>query len=120
MGLEEQIYDIYIHSSECDRCKKKFKDSLDRCLDHDHDITDDFNVRGIVCRSCNTKNHQTWYNNTGEQYISKVKTKKYTQGFCYNIQIKRNGKRVLNTHKKTLEAAIELRDKFIAENPQHF
>mgnify|MGYP003657260972 CR=1 FL=1 len=107
MGLEDQIYDIYIHSSECDRCKKKFKDSRDRKLDHDHLITDDFNVRGILCQNCNTINRQVVLSNTGELYISK-------------IRIKRDGKKVLDTKRKTLEEAIELRDNFIKENPKYF
>ena len=120
MGLEDQIYDIYIHSSHCDRCKKKFKDSLDRCLDHDHDITDDFNVRGIVCRNCNSINQQIWNNNTGEPYICKAKDKNYAQRFSYQITIIRDGKYVLSKKRKTLEEAIELRNKFIAENPHYF
>ena len=120
VGLFDEIYDIYIHSSECDKCKKKFKNSQDRCLDHNHLITNDFNVRGVLCQSCNLKNRQKWNNNTGEQYISKRKDKNYTQGFSFKIQKEWNGKHVINTKRKTLEAAIELRNKFMAENPQYF
>ena len=120
VGLFDEIYDIYIHSSHCDKCKKKFKDRRDRCLDHDHLITDDFNVREILCISCNSKNHQSWDNNTGEEYISKVKSKKYKQGFCFQIRKEWNGKYVINTQRTTLEEAIELRNKFVADNPQYF
>ena len=57
-------------------------------------------------------------NTTGEQSISKCKSKKYAHGFCYKIEIKRDGKNVLNTTRKTLEDAIICRDKFIKEHPE--
>ena len=120
-GLFDEIYDIYIHCSECDKCKKKFKNSKDRQLDHDHLIIDEFNVRAILCNNCNSKNFQVSKStNTGQDYIFKIKRKGYKQGFCYRIQREWNCKYVLETHRKTLEEAIECRDKFIAENPQYF
>ena len=51
----ETIYQEYINCECCNFCGEKFKDSLDRCLDHDHSITDTDNVRAILCRSCNAK-----------------------------------------------------------------
>ncbi len=51
----ENVYSVYMDTNNCDYCNKKFKDSLDRSLDHDHDITDANNIRGILCRVCNTK-----------------------------------------------------------------
>ena len=50
----DNVYDVYINTTNCDYCNKKFKDNLDRHLDHDHSITDDNNIRGILCRVCNT------------------------------------------------------------------
>ena len=50
----EFLYDIYIHCDTCDFCHNHFKNTADRCLDHDHSITDDMNIRGILCRSCNS------------------------------------------------------------------
>ena len=49
------LYDIYIHTTHCDNCKCKLNqcNSSRKCLDHDHDITDDENVRGILCMRCN-------------------------------------------------------------------
>ena len=119
VGLFEEIYDRYIHCSHCDKCKKKFKNSLDRCLDHNHLITDDFNVRNVLCRSCNNKNHQIWNNSTGEKYIYKCKNKKYKQGFAFIIEININGKKVLKHLRTTLELAVECRNKFVADNPQY-
>jgi len=56
--------DRYIQSKKCEVCAKPYKDDFDRCIDHDHDITDAPNVRQILCRSCNCndswKNHSEW------------------------------------------------------------
>ena len=49
------LYDIYLSCDRCDYCHKEFKNNMDRCLDHDHSINDDNNVRGILCRGCNVK-----------------------------------------------------------------
>ena len=48
------VYKVYINTTNCDYCNKKFKDNLDRNLDHDHTINDNNNIRGILCRVCNT------------------------------------------------------------------
>ena len=49
------IYGIYMDTNNCDFCHKIFKNSLDRHLDHNHSITESYNIRGILCRECNTK-----------------------------------------------------------------
>ena len=98
----------------------KFKNSRDRQLDHDHLITDDFNVRNILCRKChNNRRKQKWNTNTGEEYIMKCNDKTYTQGFCYNVQIRRYGKK-FERRRKTLEEAIVVRDEYIKNNPEYF
>ena len=50
----DNIYDIYMNTTKCDYCLKDFKSTLDRNLDHNHNITDRNNIRGILCRVCNT------------------------------------------------------------------
>ena len=50
----ENIHIIYMNTNNCDYCKKQFKNTLDRQLDHNHNITDSNNIRGILCRVCNT------------------------------------------------------------------
>jgi len=50
----ENIHDIYMDTNNCDYCKKQFKNTLDRNLDHNHNITESNNIRGILCRVCNT------------------------------------------------------------------
>ena len=49
----EVIHRIYMDTTNCDFCQEPFTDSLDRHLDHDHSITDSFNIRGILCMQCN-------------------------------------------------------------------
>ena len=49
------IYRIYVDTNKCDFCQTEFKNSYDRCLDHNHSILDSYNIRGILCRPCNVK-----------------------------------------------------------------
>ena len=54
------LYDIYVKTSHCEFCNVeltigRYTTSTTRCLDHDHSINDMFNVRGVLCHSCNTK-----------------------------------------------------------------
>ena len=59
------IYDnYYLPATNCWVCNKIFKNTRDRCCDHDHSITDGDNWRQILCRKCNNndswKNHSEW------------------------------------------------------------
>ena len=47
-----ELHDRYISTTNCDVCRIEFKDSFDRCLDHDHE-TGQF--RQFLCRNCNTQ-----------------------------------------------------------------
>ena len=53
----EQLYSLYIVTTECMVCHTTFKDSTDRCLDHSH-ITGEY--RNVLCRACNTRDY--WVN----------------------------------------------------------
>ena len=113
----EEIYNKYIYSTNCELCDVLFPKSRNRCLDHDH-LTG--KIRNIVCQKCNhqKKDRKSCKEtNTGEKHIYKVKDKEYKQGYCFRIQITRNGKYILNKRRNTLEKAIELRDTFIRNNP---
>ena len=45
------FYDFFMKETHCWICSKKFTDSFDRCLDHDHDTGE---IRYIACRKCNS------------------------------------------------------------------
>ena len=54
------LYDIFLKTTHCEFCKVeltigRYTTSTTRCLDHDHSINDRFNIRGVLCHSCNTK-----------------------------------------------------------------
>ena len=46
----DELYYIYIRTLKCCACNKEFKNSYERCLDHDHETG---LFRAIVCRGCN-------------------------------------------------------------------
>jgi hypothetical protein len=48
----DNLYDTYLQSTHCDACKFEYKDSYDRCMDHDHETG---LFRQFLCRGCNTK-----------------------------------------------------------------
>ena len=48
----DTLYDLYINTDKCMYCEKVFVDSVDRCLDHDHETG---LYRAVLCRSCNVK-----------------------------------------------------------------
>ena len=106
-------YELYIYSDSCWKCNNAFKSSQDRCMDHDHSITDAPNVRTICCQSCNriidfpkSKN-----NKTGETCISYCK--KYNK---YLFRMTRNKKTIVTKYCKTFDEAVIAKYKFIKEN----
>ncbi len=53
----ELLYEIYLQTTHCDECKCKLDTNTytRKCLDHDHLINNDNNVRNILCHICNSK-----------------------------------------------------------------
>jgi len=54
------LYDLFLSTSKCEYCNcelttDRYNTSTTKCLDHDHTINDKFNVRGVLCNSCNVK-----------------------------------------------------------------
>ena len=106
----EWWYESYIYATNCDCCKIKFKNSKDRQMEHNHNIKDAFNVRGIVCNGCNhiTKDVKIQSNNKcGEKNISFNKKDKK-----WRFQISRKDLKFRKSFETKEEAIIE-RNKFI-------
>jgi len=51
----DDLYNIYINTTECMICSKEFKSRRDRCMDHDHQTN---LYRQILCQNCNI--HDRW------------------------------------------------------------
>ena len=49
----DAVYEYYVKQTHCQICDREFKSTKDRHLEHDHDITDDDNIRYICCTYCN-------------------------------------------------------------------
>ena len=83
----DDLYEIYIKTMKCDNCNKDFKNSKDRCLDHDHETG---RFRAIVCQTCNIHDsyikypngysHNEYYKQNREQIRKRLKDKKYDCG----------------------------------------
>ena len=115
----DYVYNEYIHATNCDICNKKFTNTLDRQLDHDHETGE---IRNIICQKCNRnkKDFNCKNSNTGERYISKCKNNRMKTGFEYRITIERDGIKIALNVRNTLEKAIKFRDEFLKNNPDIF
>jgi len=106
-------YNEYIYATHCqlEKCKKPFKSSKDRQLDHNHDTGE---IRNIICRSCNQrrKDKKIQSNNTsGYKGIYKHIDLTCKQGFIWEFEATINGK------KKKIKSSVNY-DKLVkfAEN----
>ena len=109
------VYDVYIKETKCWICQNKFKNTKDRCLDHDHDSGE---IRYICCQYCNRHLLN----------IPEIKPRKNNNsghlGICYDEEKDRykyqkmtNGKKYRRFF-KTKEEAIACKLKY--ENANHF
>lgn len=56
----ELMHHYFINQTTCEFCNveltsDRFNTSTTKCLDHDHNINDRFNIRGVLCNKCNRK-----------------------------------------------------------------
>jgi len=51
------LNDLFLSTTKCEFCNCKLDTNTKsrKCLDHDHSITDKFNIRAVLCMSCNIK-----------------------------------------------------------------
>ena len=51
------LYDLFLSTTNCEFCNVELNTNTKtrKCLDHDHSIKDKFNIRGILCTTCNVK-----------------------------------------------------------------
>ena len=103
------VYEYYIKETHCMVCFKEYKDTKDRCLDHDHETG---KIRYICCRKCNTHFLR-------EKFTLTVFTKPAKTNTCGHLNIYYNKerdkwefKKIINKKKiqewfDTLEEAVQ-------------
>jgi len=99
----DEVYEWFMETGTCDICDCVLttgtrNTSSTKCLDHDHSITDSYNIRGVICHSCNCSETST------HRYIR-------THGPGYRFQKSIKGKEFYK-YFGTLEEAIAFRDAF--------
>jgi len=113
----EAIYEIYITARKCELCKKKFKSSRNRHMDHDHE-TGEF--RNVCCTKCNQRKRDVKIrtdNTSGYKYIYEHKESTCKQGFIWVFKVWIDGKS--KTLKKSVdkEKVIAFRDRWLDDHP---
>jgi len=112
----ERIYDLYIFATECDLCNKKFKNSRDRCMEHNHESGE---FRNIVCQPCNLKKYDVKIgsnNTSGYKGISKETEKRCKQGYRWVFRASVNGKQKAIKTSVNLEFLIKYAEEWKKKN----
>jgi len=83
----DALYERFMSTTHCEKCSVLL--TIDRrntrttkCLDHDHDIKDRENVRGVLCHACNTNDNCK--NTSG---VPNVSYHKSTDGWEYSKMV---------------------------------
>ena len=108
----DELYYTYIRTLNCSYCNKEFKNSFDRCLDHDH-ITGLF--RAIVCRGCNSCDSYIKY---PEGYDERKVNKKYREK--NKEKIKGKNKEYYETNKEKIKEYREKNKEQIKEKRKEY
>jgi hypothetical protein len=115
----EEIYSKYIVATHCELCNKKFPDTQDRSMDHNH-ATGEF--RNIVCNRCNQLKEDVKIssdNTSGYKGITKQYDITYKQGYrwVFKANIDRKTKTIKSSVNK--EKLIEFANKWKKDNNYH-
>lgn len=106
------VYNDYINQTHCECCYKPFTSLNKKTLDHDHTIKDKYNIRGIICHSCNHRREdKKWSNSTGERHIFRNE-----KGNLYDFKVFVDNEKIISKYFKTLYDACKYRDKWVNEN----
>ena len=85
-----EVHAWYMETDTCDICDCVFATGTQntystKCLDHDHSIKDDYNIRGVICQSCNCSEGSTHKhispNGKGYQFLKSIKGKLFCKHF---------------------------------------
>jgi len=112
----EALYERFINTTHCEKCNVEMttderNTSTTKCCDHDHDIKDAPNVRGIICLRCNQQDLCT--NTSGEVHVRYRKEDSH-----WMFEINRKPLRHCKYGFKTIEEAVAYRDEWIALNSE--
>ena len=113
----DDLYEIYIKTMKCDHCNKDFKNTTDRCMDHNHETG---KFRKIVCRACNTGDSYIKYPNGfnrkkyeqeyRDKYKEEIKEKRGQKITCLCGSVIRNDK---ITHHLNTQLHLNKMDKYM-------
>jgi len=107
------VYNEYMAQTHCECCGIPFCNTIGRTLDHDHNIAGEYNIRGVICHSCNHRRYdKEWNNPLNERHIFYNKA-----GNLYDFKIYVDSEKIVSKYFKTLKEAKDYRDKFLKENP---
>jgi hypothetical protein len=110
------IYPKYIYATNCELCNKKFKNTKDRQLDHNHETGE---IRNIVCNSCNQRKYDKKIlstNKSGYTGIYKKLSKTTKQGFIWNFETRIEGKPKLIKCSIDFDWLVKFADNWKKEN----
>ena len=90
----EEVHAWFMEVDTCDICdcvftRDRYNTSSSKCLDHDHSIKDDYNIRGVICNTCNvsenseSENRYVYPNGKGHRFQKRTNGKLFSKTFLF-------------------------------------